>query len=204
LSSSHLSLSQEVKTGMQLTQRIVRERTSSVYFLDLSSVLEHLHEMDALVWTTLPHGIPSHPSPVVGYIHLTKGTIDACWIDGDNGFRVQGSLAMHYVEHGEAWTVDLEQGDEAPLQQVSSPAPPTRSDAMHPSLHPLPDARLFDELIFSQRGPLPPHLLDDLSRKDRMLVRMVHLMMDGRRSDLDPLLEGWRREICYTTTRRIA
>jgi len=119
---------------------------------------------------------------MVGYIHLHEGTIDACWIDGHNGFRVQGPLAMQYVEHGEAWTVDLEHADEAPLQQVSSPAPPTRSDATHPSLHPIPDARLFDELVFSQRCPLPSHLLDNLSHKERMLVRMVHLMMNGRRS----------------------
>ena len=168
---------------MQLTQHpLRRERTSSVYFLDLSSVLEHLHGMNALVWTTLPHGIPSHPSPAAGYIHLHEGTIDACWIDGHNGFRVQGSLAMQYLEHGEEWTVDLEQGDEAPLQQVSSPAPQTRSDGKKPSPYAVPDTRLFDELVFSQRGPLPPHLLDDLSHKDRMRVRMVHLMIDGRRS----------------------
>ena len=69
-----------------------------------------------------------------------------------------------------------------PLQQVSSLGPQTRSDGKEPSPHAVPDARLFDELIFSQRGPLPPHLLDDLSHKDRMRVRMVHLMMDGRRS----------------------
>ena len=138
--------------------------------------------MDARVWTTLPHGIPSHPSPAVGYIHLHKGTIDACWIDGHNGFRVQGALAMQYVEHGEEWTVDLEYTDEVAVQQVSSLGSPTRSDAPPPSLHPLPDVRRFDELIFSQLSPLPPHQLDDLSHKDRMLVRMVHLMMDGRRS----------------------
>ncbi len=183
LSSSHLSLSQEVKTGMQLTQRpLRRERTSSVYFLDLPSVLEHLHGMNALVWTTLPHGLPSHPSPAVGYIHLHEGTIDACWIDGINGFRIQGPLAMQYVEHREAWTVDLEQGDEVPLQQVSSPAPQTRSDGKYPSPQAVPDSRSFDELVFSQRCPLPSHLLDNLSHKERMRVRMVHLMMDGRRS----------------------
>jgi len=138
--------------------------------------------MDARIWTTLPHGLPSHPSPVVGYIHLTKGTIDACWIDGHNGFRVQGPLAMQYVEHGEAWTVDLEHADEAPLQQVSSPALQTRSDGKEPSSHAVPDGRSFDELVFSQRCPLPSHLLDNLSHKERMRVRMVHLMMDGRRS----------------------
>lgn len=128
-----------------------------------------------------PSWIPSHPSPSVGCVRLKEGNIDAYWIEGQNGFRLQGSLAMQYLQQMKEWTVDLEQADQFSTH-VSPLTIQERSDGKQPSPRSFVQARVSGELVFSQRRPLTPQLLNALSRKERMIVRMVHLMMDGRRS----------------------
>ena len=125
----------------------------------------------------------SHLIPLLcrGYIRLKEGHIDECWIEGHNGFRLHDALAAQYLRHRNEWTVELEQAEQS-LPHVSPFLVQERSNGTHPAPPSFVRARAFDELIFSQQRPLAPYLLDTLSHKDRMRVRMVHLMMDGRRN----------------------
>jgi len=43
-----------------------------------------------------------------------------------------------------------------------------------------------------------------IEQKKRQIFDKLGKAIQVAGNDLDPLLEGWRREICYTTTRRIA
>lgn len=173
---------QEISTqSLLLVSFKEKHESMSIYYLDLFTVIELLHGMNAVVWTRLPHGIPVHSSPSIGYVRLKEGNIDICWIEGQNGFRLQGSLAIPYLQQIKEWTVDLEQEDQA-LPHVSPLPIQERSDGRQPSPPSFVRVRAFDELVFSQQRPLAPQLLDTLSHKERMIVRMVHLMMDGRRS----------------------
>ncbi len=153
------------------------EKRMSMYFLDLETVIEHLHGANALVSTLFPDGIPPHPSPCRGYIRLKEGHIDEYWIEGQNGFRLQSPLAAQYLRQRNEWTVELEREDHVSALPVEE-----RSDERHPAPSSFVHVHTFDECIFSQQRSLAPHLLDSLSHKERMVVRMVHLMMNGQRS----------------------
>jgi len=152
-----------------------------MYFLDFETVIGHLQGVNALLCTSFPHGIPPHPSPCRGYIRLKDGHIAEYWIEGQNGFRLRDALAAQYLRHGNEWVVELEQAEQS-LPHVSPLPVQERSNGTHPAPPSCVRAHAFDELVFSQQCPLAPHLLAALSHKERMLVRMVHLMMDGRRS----------------------
>ncbi len=141
------------------------------YYLDLSTLQKLLGDMPVLLCTPLPQGIPNHPYPSYGCIRLREGNIDACWIDGKDGFHLQGSLAMRSLQDREEWTVEVEQLHQ-PLPLPSTPSPSLSSD---PSLS-------LQKKVFHQTVPLEEHLLLHLSRKERVIVRMVHLMIDGHRT----------------------
>jgi len=73
----------------------------TTYSLDLSTLRELLGNMPVLLSTPLPQGIPLHPYPSYGYIRLRDGKIDSCWIEGKNGFHLQGSLAEYPLQDKE-------------------------------------------------------------------------------------------------------
>lgn len=142
------------------------------YYLDLSTLQKLLGDIPVLLCTPLPQGIPNHPYPSYGCIRLREGTIDACWIDGKDGFHLQGSLAIRSLQDREEWTVEVEQLHQPPFAP-SVPSQPLLSFDSSLSLQ---------KKVFHQTVPLEEHLLLHLSRKERVIVRMVHLMIDGHRT----------------------
>jgi len=143
----------------------------TTYSLDLSTLRELLGDMPVLLSTPLPQGIPLHPYPSYGYIRLRDGKIDSCWIEGKNGFHLQGSLAEYSLQDKEQWAVEVEQRDQ--LFSSSAPSQPLLSF----------DASLsLKQKVFHHTAPLEEQLLRHLSHRERFIVRMVYVMLDGHRT----------------------
>ncbi len=142
------------------------------YYLDLSTLQKLLGDMPVLLCTPLPQGIPNYPYPSYGCIRLRDGNIDTCWIDGKDGFHLQGSLALRALQDREEWVVEVEQLHQ-PLPPPFSPSAPSQP------LLSFDASLVLKEKVFHHTIPLEEHLLLQLSRKERVIVCMVHLMIDG-------------------------
>ncbi len=143
------------------------------YYLDLQTLLEYLQGQPALLSTEV--NVPGLRGVCRGYLFLKDGAIIACMIQAPNGALVrEGEVAYRLIQGNGEWQVRIDpeiertfwsmkqQGGEA--HQEIAPSPAAIASAPRP------------------RRPLDPALLNQCSSKQRMILRMVFMLVNGQRT----------------------
>ncbi len=146
-----------------------------VYHLDLQTLLEFLQGQAALLITQVT--VPGRRAPSTGYLFFKNATIIGCLIQtADNAIWQEGEQAYQLLKDNEEWRVrmdlDIEQTYRHMKQQSGGfqqlpPAPP----------QPAPPAYAPRPLM-----PLTNALLLPFSAKQRLILRMVFMLVDGQRT----------------------
>ncbi|GCE45870.1 hypothetical protein EI42_02707 [Thermosporothrix hazakensis] len=102
-----------------------------------------------------------------GYVYIQNGNIVQYLIKGQNG-TLEGSHAQHILEQCQEWQVEFQSNE--PISTRPLPLP-----QLSPS--PLPQKN-----VLRPKKPLDPALLQGLTARQRMVIRMVLTMINGQRS----------------------
>ncbi len=148
---------------------------NKTYFLGLSTLLTYLHDQSCELTTEL--NISGQLAR--GSLVLKDGQIVNCVLVFPNGRQITGEQAYQQLQKSSQWQVCLETREEKklafPPTQFSPSAPPSSSSP------PAARGSWFSPPLYPKR-PLDPVLLQNLSLKERLLVRSVYTMINGRNS----------------------
>jgi hypothetical protein len=129
------------------------------HYLDLNTLLTYLRNRSGRLTTTFQVS----GQPCTGSITLVRGQITACVFAWSNG-RLEGAEAFDQLRLSKEWQMHYDDGPHS-----SSPAQQTP---------PLPVASSMPQPTY----PLSPALLTGYSARQRIILRMVHTLVDGQRS----------------------
>jgi hypothetical protein len=146
------------------------------YFLDLQTLLTYLIDQSCELTTELKIS----GNPARGSLILKEGKIAYCTISFQNGYQIVGEQAYKLIETCTQWRVELEKPEErkkkfSPSQFSPQPAPfleVSPASVSNPWSPPL-----------RQKGSLDLALLQNLPIKERLILRSVFAMINGRRSN---------------------
>jgi hypothetical protein len=146
------------------------------YFLDLQTLLTYLIDQSCELTTELKIS----GKAARGSLILKEGKIAYCRISFQNGYQIVGEQAYKLIEACTQWQVELEKPEERkknfpPAQFSPSPAPfleVSPASVSNPWSPPL-----------RQKGSLDLALLQNLPIKERLILRSVFAMINGRRSN---------------------
>ncbi|MGH2508841.1 MAG: hypothetical protein ACRDHZ_15760 [Ktedonobacteraceae bacterium] len=148
---------------------------NKTYFLNLSTLLTYLHSQSCELTTELDIS----GERVRGSLVLKYGKIVNCTLTFSHGRQITGEQAYQQLQNSSRWQVRLEQRDEK-----VQPFPPTQ---FSPSMPPLPTPSTpahdpWNTPPLRPLRPLDPALLQNLSVKERLLVRSVYMLVNGKNS----------------------
>jgi hypothetical protein len=146
------------------------------YFLDLQTLLTYLIDQSCELTTELKIS----GKTARGSLILKEGKIAYCTISFQNGYQIVGEQAYKLIETCTQWQVELEKPEErkkkfSPAQFSPSPAPfleVSPASVSNPWSPPL-----------RQKGSLDLALLQNLPIKERLILRSVFAMINGKRSN---------------------
>lgn len=153
-------------------------RDKKTYFLDLPTLLTYLSSQSCELTTELTIS----GQAAQGSLILRDGKIVSCLLLFSNGQHMTGEQAYQYLQKGTEWRVHLK-GDEEkkpiapPSQFPSQFTPPTPTPFSSPYNYgswPTPPPR--------PKGPLDPLYLRNLSMKERLILRSVYVLINGKNS----------------------
>ncbi len=150
-------------------------RDGKTYFLDLETLLTYLSTQSCELNTNLTIAGKN----ARGSIMLKEGRIVDCVIFLPNGSQLRGENAYRQLKTSTEWQVELirpEEKKKIPAPQQLSPQPP--------SLQPLSAqySNSMSSLPLRQKRPLQFALLGHLSPRERLIIRSVFAMINGKRS----------------------
>lgn len=145
---------------------------SKTYFLGLPTLLTYLHDQSCELTTE----INISGKAARGSVVLKNGKIVSCTLIFSNGHQITGEQAYQQLQKSSQWQVCLETREDK--KQAFSPT--QFSPSMPPSF-PAANNPLFSSPLRPKR-PLDPAQLQSLSMKERLLVRSVYLLVNGRNS----------------------
>ena len=153
-------------------------RDKKTYFLDLPTLLTYLSSQSCELTTEL--GLSG--TTAQGSLILRDGKIVSCLLIFSNGQHLIGEQAYQYLQKGTEWQVHLKTEEEKkpvapPAQFPSQFFPPT----------PTPFSSPYNYGSWSAtpprpKGPLDPAYLQNLSMKERLILRSVYVLINGRNS----------------------
>ncbi len=154
-------------------------RNRKTYFLDLQTLLMYLNAQSCELTTELKVS----GNAARGSILLKEGRIVYCLLSFQNGLQLTGEQAYKQIEACTEWQVELEQPDEKKKKfspEQFSPRPqfapfPATPSASTENLHYYPPLR--------QKRALDPALLQPLPLRERLILRSVYAMINGKRSN---------------------
>lgn len=167
-----------------------QENDRSYPDLSFDQVLADLGQQNALLWTDLPRGLPRLRGHCRVYIRLVAGQIAGGWVERQ-GKRVDVSLDINSLHTVKSWTARALR-EESEMNQGATPQtspPPAQFSSHNDALprareQPQTPPRSLDERIPRKREQvqLQEESIQHWPARERMCLRMVLLMVDGRRS----------------------
>ena len=148
-------------------------RDNKTYFLDLPTLLTYLSGQSCEVTTELSVS----GKPARGSLVLKEGTIVSCLLILSNGRQVTGKQAYQQLQNETQWQVQLEplEGKKPTFSSVQVPPPSAFPPLSAPHGFWLPPPP-------KPKRPLDPSYLQSLSIKERLTVRSVYMMVNGKNS----------------------
>ena len=142
------------------------------YFLDLQTLLTYLRDQSCELTTT----VRISGQMASGSITLHLGKIIHCQLVLPNGQQISGEGAYKQLQTGTEWQVQLTEPEAEKTTRVSSTSstPPRQTTPQAWHRYPL-----------RQKRSLDPAFLQSLPHKDRLILRSVYSMIDGKRSAID-------------------
>lgn len=138
------------------------------YYLDLNTLLSVL---DNGLYT-LSTSFMLSGTPAIGYLTLSKGTITSYAIQSPDGKQIYSDRALQVLQAQTQWQVQFISTPTSPEQPSSTYTPqPDVSSSLSPSPGALKQKRIFDS-----------SLLEGLTAKQRLVLRTVLTMINGRRN----------------------
>ncbi len=153
-------------------------RNRKTYFLDLQTLLVYLNTQSCKLSTELKVSGKS----AQGSIFLKDGKIVNCLLILQNGVQFTGEQAYRQIEACTEWQVELER----PGEKKDSPPAPLSSYPAPGSFLPMPSAapgNRWAPAPLRQKRPLDPAILQNLAQKERLMLRSVYAMINGKRSN---------------------
>ncbi len=153
-------------------------RNQKTYFLDLQTLLMYLVDQSCELTTELKLS----GNAARGSLILKEGKIVSCTISFQNGYQIVGEQAYNLIATSTQWQVELEK-----LEDKKKKFPPAQ---LSPQLSPEPflevspsssNNSLYPPL--RQKGALDLALLQNLPIKERLILRSVFAMINGKRSN---------------------
>ena len=152
-------------------------RNRKTYFLDLQTLLTYLSTQSCELITELKVS----GQTARGSIILKEGKIVHCLLRLQNGLQLTGEQAYREIETCTQWQVELEQ----PEEKKKKPSPVQFSPQLEPppffSTSPGSTNNLWYSPPLRQKRPLDPALLQNVSMKERLILRSVFAMINGKR-----------------------
>lgn len=149
-------------------------RNQKTYFLDLQTLLMYLIDQSCELTTELKVS----GKVARGSIVLKEGKIVHCLLSLQNGLQITGEQAYKEIATSTQWQVELEQPEEKKKKFSSAQSAP------EPFLMtPFASANNYEySSPLRQKGSLDLALLQNLSVKERLILRSVFAMINGKRN----------------------
>ena len=171
---------------------VTHNQENDRFYPDVSfdQVLANLGQQNALLWTDLPRGLPRLRGQCRVYIRFVAGQIVGGWVERQ-GKPVDVSFDINALHTVKSWTVralqeDREMNQGATLKTSAPPAQfPSHNDALSRAREQIQmSPHALDERIPRKREQvqLQEESIQHWPARERMCLRMVLLMVDGRRS----------------------
>lgn len=148
---------------------------NKTYFLNLSTLLTYLHSQSCELTTELDIS-GKHAK---GSLVLRHGKMVSCTLVFANGRQITGDQAYQQLQNSLRWQVHLE-----PWEEKRQTFPPVQPSPSVPS-SPIPSSPVHDPWNtppLRPKRPLDPASLQSLSVKERLLLRSVYMMVNGKNS----------------------
>jgi hypothetical protein len=150
-------------------------RNQKTYFLDLQTLLTYLIDQSCELTTELKVSGQSARGSIV----LKEGKIVYCVLSLQNGLQITGEQAFRQIETCTQWQVELEQPEEKKKKFLQ---PPQYSPAPFLAVPPLSSNNPLYSPPLRQKGQLDLARLQNLSIKERLILRSVFAMVNGKRN----------------------
>ncbi len=142
-----------------------------IYYLDLKTLIETLAGQSGVLKREIPQGVANLKEPLRCTIYIERGQIMRCMLTGNSGQLFDGRDLLPIFYKLENWDVTFN----------TTPKKPPQSQSQGVSLSSVSPSS-EDLLIPYQIAQMSAALFNTLPRKDRMLVQMVLIQIDGSRS----------------------
>ncbi len=153
-----------------------------IYHLDLKTLIETFEGQSGVLKREIPKGVANLKEPFLCSVYIERGQITRCMLTGNSGqlFDARNLLPVLYTL--ENWDVTFNVAPKKPLSpqpQEFSPRQTGMQTGTSPSFAPPSNEEL---LVPYHVAPVSTTQFNALQRKDRMLVQMVLVQIDGSRS----------------------
>lgn len=154
-------------------QRVEHQSMEKVYHLDLPTLLEIVHGQSALLSTEIM--VPALQGRCAGYLFFRHTAIIGCLVQAPNGTAWQeGEQAYRLLSASGEWRVRIDPNIEQTFRDMKqSHYQPSQWSipSLSPALQPPRPIRALD-----------PTLLNQFSTQQRLILRMVFMMVNGQRT----------------------
>lgn len=148
------------------------------YFLDLQTLLTYLIDQSCELTTELKIS----GKPARGSLILKEGKIAYCTISFQNGYQIVGEQAYKLIETCTQWQVELEKPEERKKKFSPAQFSPQPASAPFLEVSPASVSNPWSPPL-RQKGSLDLALLQNLPIKERLVLRSVFAMINGKRSN---------------------
>lgn len=148
---------------------------NKTYFLGLPTLLTYLHSQSCELTTELDISGASAKGSLV----LKHGKIVSCTLTFSNGHQITGDQAYQQLQKSSQWQVHL-----VTREERTQPSPPASFSPSMP-FSPTPSSTApssWSVPPLRPKRPLDPALLQSFSMKERLLVRSVYMLVNGKNS----------------------
>jgi hypothetical protein len=149
------------------------------YFLDLQTLLMYLSNQSCELITELKIA----GKTARGSILLKDGKIVYCLLFLHDGVQITGERAYKQIEMCTEWQVELRQPEEKQKNSSSAQLSPSLAPAPFLAISADAESNFGPPPPLRQKRPLDPAFLQNLSLKERLILRSVYTMVNGTRSN---------------------
>ena len=150
-----------------------------VYFLDLQTLLTYLSDQSC----TLTAELKIAGKTAKGRILLKEGKIAHCLLTLHNGQQIIGEEALKRLQGHSQWQVYLETSEEKKRASFPPPSSP-QTTTLFPT-QPFTPYNPWHAPPLKQKRPLDPSALQSLPARERLILRTIFTMIDGKQSSED-------------------
>lgn len=139
------------------------------YYLDLQTLLTYLRNKSG----TLTASLVLSGQPCTGIVIVSQGQITFCQIKWPNGKYWEGLEALQHLQPVKEWQVDFNESPSS-LKPLTASQPVIRPSSPNMPIQSMPVPR--------PKSPLYSASLHNYNAQQRIMLRMVHAMVDGQRT----------------------